>query len=108
MTIRSNRPDLPFGGLSGDMRETACERRYRPAIRLTPESGTRAIWGMLIVVQFTAMLRAVVRGAHIHAAVQVSRHVIEPPSRPDPWRNRVGGPGGPQYPIGGDDYGVSI
>lgn len=72
------------------------------------ESGARHVWMLLVLVQLAALWRAVVRGAHINAAVRVSRQVIDPPAKPDPWRNRVGGPGGPQYPIGGDDYGVSI
>ena len=35
--------------------------------------------------------------------------LIQPLSQPDPWASRIGGPGGPQYPIDEtDDYGVSI
>ena len=43
-----------------------------------------------------------------HAALQVSVRVVQPLPRPDPWKHSIGGPGGPQYPIGGDEYGVSL
>ena len=54
------------------------------------------------------LLRSVVRGAGYHAALQVSVQVVQPLPRPDPWKHAIGGPGGPQYPIGGDEYGVSL
>jgi len=54
------------------------------------------------------LLRSMVRGAGYHAALQVSVQVVQPLPRPDPWQHSIGGPGGPQYPIGGDEYGVSL
>jgi hypothetical protein len=33
---------------------------------------------------------------------------VRPLARPDPWRRSIGGPGGPRYPIDGDDYGVAL
>ncbi|HUR28046.1 MAG TPA: hypothetical protein VM509_07660 [Planctomycetota bacterium] len=54
------------------------------------------------------LLRSLVRGAGYHAALQVSVQVVQPLPRPDPWKHSIGGPGGPQYPIGGDEYGVSL
>jgi len=75
---------------------------------MSAETGVSTIWWMLILVQLAAMFRAIIRGAQLNAAVGVSRNVLPPLSRQDPWKHRVGGPGGPQYPIGGDDYGVSI
>ncbi len=54
------------------------------------------------------LLRSLVRGAGYHAALQVSVQVVQPLPRPDPWKSAIGGPGGPQYPIGGDEYGVSL
>ncbi len=54
------------------------------------------------------LLRGIVRGAGYHAALQVSLRVVPPLPRPDPWKDAIGGPGGPQYPIGGDEYGVSL
>ena len=50
--------------------------------------------------------RTIVRGARYGAAVQVSHSLVRPLPRPDPWKQTVGGPGGPRYPIGGDEYGV--
>ena len=41
-------------------------------------------------------------------AAVVSREVVRPISRPDPWKRTLGGPGGPRYPIGGDEYSVSM
>jgi hypothetical protein len=58
--------------------------------------------------QFALLWRVILRGARYHAAVQVSRDVVMPIARPDPWKSSVGGPGGPRYPIGGDEYSVSI
>ncbi|MAF64965.1 MAG: hypothetical protein CMJ84_04805 [Planctomycetes bacterium] len=56
------------------------------------------------------MWRVVTRGARYQAAVVVSRAVVRPLSRPDPWKQSVGGPGGPRYPIAGatDDYEVAL
>lgn len=52
--------------------------------------------------------RVILRGARYHAAVQVSREIVRPIARPDPWKKTLGGPGGPRYPIGGDEYAVSM
>jgi hypothetical protein len=58
--------------------------------------------------QFALLWRVIVRGSRYHAAVQVSREIVRPIARPDPWKESVGGPGGPRYPIGGDEYSVSM
>jgi hypothetical protein len=55
--------------------------------------------------QFALLWRVILRGARYHAAVSVSRDVVMPIARPDPWKESLGGPGGPRYPIGGDEYG---
>jgi hypothetical protein len=34
--------------------------------------------------------------------------VVTPILRPDPWKDSVGGPGGPRYPIGGDEHLVQL
>ena len=52
--------------------------------------------------------REIIRGARYAAAVQVTRDLLPPLSQPDPWAERVGGPGGPQYPLDDDGDGVSI
>ncbi|MEM7306782.1 MAG: hypothetical protein AAF682_08930 [Planctomycetota bacterium] len=71
--------------------------------------GWGAVFSLFLVGQLALAARAICRGARYHAAVRVSRRVVPPLSRPDPWASRVGGPGGPQYPIDeSDDYGVSL
>ena len=52
----------------------------------------------------------ITRGARYHTAVAVSREIVRPISRPDPWKHTLGGPGGPRYPIeeGDDEYGVVL
>ena len=66
------------------------------------------VLGLLIVGQLLLAWRCIVRGARYAAAVEISAEVIRAPRRPDPWKDTVGGPGGPQYPIGGDEYTVSL
>jgi len=63
---------------------------------------------LLVLGQIALLWRIVLRGARYQAAVQVSREVVRPISRPDPWRASVGPEGGPRYPIGGDEYGMSL
>ena len=76
---------------------------------LADGAGWRDAALMLLVGQAALAWRAITRGARYHAAVQVSRDLVPPLSRPDPWASRVGGPGGPQYPIDTtDEYGVSL
>lgn len=50
----------------------------------------------------TIVLRQVFDGARYAAALAVSERVVRP-KRPDPWKHRIGGPGGPQYPIADED-----
>jgi hypothetical protein len=52
--------------------------------------------------------RCIVRAARYAAAVEISGGLIRAPRRPDPWKESVGGPGGPQYPLGGDEFSVSF
>jgi hypothetical protein len=63
---------------------------------------------MLALVLASLALRVVLRGARYHAAVGVSRQVVTPILRPDPWKDAVGGPGGPRYPIGDDEHRVQF
>lgn len=65
--------------------------------------------GLLFAISLFALLwRIVLRGARYHAAVQVSREVVRPIARPDPWKGSLGPEGGPRYPLGGDEYGMSL
>lgn len=78
---------------------------------LEPGRGTATgrILVMFAIGQMALMWRQITRGASYHAAVQVSREVVAPPPRPDPWKS-IGGPGGPQYPVdaGDDEFGVAL
>lgn len=73
------------------------------------DSSWTAVLVLLLVGQAAIMWQTISRAARYAAAVQISRQLVPPLSQPDPWASRVGGPGGPQYPIDDtDDYGVSI
>jgi hypothetical protein len=52
--------------------------------------------------------RSISRGARYAACVHVTHDIVRPLTRPDPWKQSLGGPGGPRYPIGGDEYGVAL
>ena len=69
-------------------------------------------WLPLLLLLLTGLLvlswRSIVRGARYAAALDISAQLVRPLARPDPWKSSVGGPGGPRYPIGGDEYGVSL
>ena len=68
-----------------------------------------AIGAMAAVNVLALFLASAIRGAAYFAAVRVSRDVVRPLSRPDPWKGSIGPPGGPQYlPGKGDEYGVSL
>jgi len=76
---------------------------------LGPESAWTAVLLLFLVGQVALLWQSISRGARYAAAVQVSRALVAPLAQPDPWASRIGGPGGPQYPIDDtDDYGVSI
>lgn len=55
---------------------------------------------MGLVGALALMIREVMRGARYHSTMKVSQAIVRPPARAtDPWRS-IGGPGGPQYPVG--------
>jgi len=73
------------------------------------DSSWTTVLGLFLIGQAALLWQTISRAARYSAAVQVSRQLVPPLSQPDPWASRVGGPGGPQYPIDDtDDYGVSI
>jgi hypothetical protein len=73
---------------------------------LTPSVGRIAL--MHLVAQLALMARQVTRGASYLAASDVCRKLSPPLRHSDPWKT-IGGPGGPQYPVDGDDeYGVAL
>lgn len=65
------------------------------------ESPSQAVVvSMLVVGLLGLMVREILRGARYHASVKVSQEIVRRPAQqPDPWR-AIGGPGGPQYPVG--------
>ena len=76
---------------------------------LDATSGWKSLTYLFLFGQLALLYQTISRGARYHAAVAISRRIVPPLAQPDPWASRVGGPGGPQYPIDDtDDYGVSI
>lgn len=74
------------------------------------DSGLGRLLLVFFVGQLALVFQTIARGARYHAAVAVSRQFVPPSVSPDPWAKRVGGPGGPQYPIDDADdvYAVSL
>lgn len=67
------------------------------------------VWMIGLVSQIVLMWRCIHRGARYHVTTSVSQDIVRPLSRPDPWRESIGGPGGPRYPLQeGDEYGVAL
>ncbi|MHC4261083.1 MAG: hypothetical protein ACYSWX_01050 [Planctomycetota bacterium] len=58
-----------------------------------------ALW---VISLFVLLVRELFDGARYAAALAVSERLIRP-LRSDPWKDRVGAPGGPQYPVSDDD-----
>src|SRR6185503_19629950 len=76
---------------------------------LGAQSGAGTLLLLFAFGQAALLCQGIMRGARYHAAAQVSKALVPPLAQPDPWATRVGGPGGPQYPIDvTDDYGVSV
>lgn len=72
-------------------------------------AGRGRVWMLFALSQLVLMWRCVIRGARYHATAIVSQEIVRPLSRPDPWRESIGGPGGPRYPLEeGDEYGVAL
>ncbi|QDU86454.1 hypothetical protein Pla163_36050 [Planctomycetes bacterium Pla163] len=69
------------------------------------------VWRVILLFAIggiTISISEIVQGARYAASVDVSRSFVRPIAI-DPWRDRVGGPGGPQYPVGpDDDYTIAV
>lgn len=63
---------------------------------------------LFVIGEMALAWRVILRGARYGAAVQVSREVVRPIARPDPWKASFGPPYGPRYPLGGDEFGMSL
>lgn len=78
-------------------------------VRFSADPNMWHVLAMGGVAQLAVIWRQVTRGAYYHAAGRVSQSLIPPTdSRPDPWAQTIGGPGGPQYPVDDDGYHVTI
>lgn len=80
---------------------------------VSPEGGVAPGSARVLLIgalsQVALAWRVIVRGARYQATAIVSQQVVRPISRPDPWRESIGGPGGPRYPLEeGDEYGVAL
>jgi len=71
-------------------------------------TGQSSVWMLFAITAAVIMWRTIVHAARYHAAVQVTRVIVEPLGVDDPWENTVGGPGGPRYPVGEEDFEISI
>ncbi len=70
---------------------------------LDAETGVATIAIIFGVGRLAVAARHLTRGARYYAAAYVSRDLVRPISKPDPWKESIGGPGGPRYPLGEDD-----
>ena len=75
---------------------------------LDPQSSGWPVVGLFAVGLGVHVARTITRGARYAACVLVTRDNVRPLTRPDPWKRSIGGPGGPRYPIDGDEYGVAL
>lgn len=71
---------------------------------LGPETGLATIGVIFAVGRFAVAMRHLTRGARYYAAVHVSRELVRPIAKPDPWKESIGGPGGPRYPLEDDEF----
>jgi hypothetical protein len=70
---------------------------------LNAETGLATIAIIFGIGRVAVAARHLTRGARYYAAAYVSRDLVRPISKPDPWKESIGGPGGPRYPLGEDD-----
>lgn len=76
---------------------------------LTAEAGWQSLALIFACSAVLLALLEILHAARYSAAVFVTRSIVPPLSRPDPWKHSIGAPGGPQYPIvEGDEYDVSL
>jgi hypothetical protein len=106
--LRTLRPVLLLGTIEVAMVVAAGVFARRIEGDLGQRSDLLGVGLLFTIGQFVLLWRVILRGARYHAAVQVSRIVVRPISRPDPWKASFGPPAGPRYPLGGDEYGMSL
>jgi len=64
---------------------------------LGPDSTKLTVFAMLALGLCALVWRSITRGAHYSVCAQITRSLVRPLARPDPWKRSVGGPGGPRY-----------
>ena len=75
-----------------------------------PDAGVLRLLLIFFLGQSVIVFQTIARAARYHAAVALSHQYVPSSASPDPWAKRVGGPGGPQYPIDDSDdtYAISL
>ncbi|MEW6073171.1 MAG: hypothetical protein AB1726_11355 [Planctomycetota bacterium] len=82
---------------------------WRTNAGIDAESTWKPVALLFVLGQLAMIVQVIARAARYKAAVLVSRVLVQPLPQRDPWGKRVGGPGGPQYPIDEtDEYGISF
>ena len=75
---------------------------------LADGAGWLSFGPMLLLAASALVLREITHGARYGAALLVSRRLVRTIST-DPWGDRIGGPGGPQYPLhDSDEFSVAM
>ena len=75
---------------------------------LGPETGFATLAAIFAIGRFAVAIRHLTRGARYYAAVHVSRELVRPIAKPDPWKESIGGPGGPRYPLEDDEFAALV
>ncbi|MFT5290822.1 MAG: hypothetical protein ACI82F_002898 [Planctomycetota bacterium] len=82
---------------------------WRWSTEFGADAGVMQLLMILGLGQALMIFQTIARAARYHAAVALSRTFVPPASSPDPWAKRIGGPGGPQYPIDDEeDFAISL
>jgi hypothetical protein len=109
--IRALRPLFFLLLVEAGVLQLAGELNDRLDALLDPNPTKLTVFAMLALGLCACVWRSITRGAHYSVCAQITRSLVRPLARPDPWKRSVGGPGGPRYPIetaDGDEYGVSL
>ena len=69
--------------------------------------GAWVVFVLIVLGLLGLMVREVVHGARYATAMMISRALVRPLVA-DPWGDQIGGPGGPQYPLGDDEFRIAL
>ncbi len=82
---------------------------WRWSTEFGADAGTTQLLMILGLGQALMIFQTIARAARYHAAVALSQVFVPPASSPDAGAKRIGGPGGPQYPIDdAEDFAISL